>query len=300
MEILARCKQRDDAWGMEVEGRVQSALSDLHAEDGRYHRDCYAKFYSKLSNMVLSTPPEDQALLKVLAVLRGDKSKICNSVEVHRLYVQCGGTRLSRTPLVKCLEQEMTPDLLVLSSPGVACILVFRSKASAQLRIEDDTENDCLFESVKRVAAVIKSECPKHASKQYQTRISKQQALADCSPTLVSLLAQISNNLDRSLSAALIGNIITSFVSKQFTPLQIALSVLLGRHHKTIDTLYAYGLTSTYDELRRFKISAASDMVAQQSKLSATFEHRPTDTAVLDFTPHHVNTHSTCRLRQVL
>ena len=207
---------------------------------------------------------------------------------------------LSRTPLVKCLEQEMTPDLLVLSSPGAACILVFRSKASAQLRIEDDTENDCLFESVKRVAAVIKSECPKHAGKQYQTRISKQQALADWSPTLVSLLAQISNNLDRSLSAALIGNIITSFVSKQFTPLQIALSILYGRHHKTIDTLYAYGLTSTYDELRRFKISAASDMVAQQSKLSATFEHRPTDTAVLNFTPHHFNTHSTCRLRQVL
>jgi hypothetical protein len=102
--------------------------------------------------------------------MREHKSRMWNSVELHKLYVY-GGT-LSRRFLVRSVEQALSPDLLVLSSPGVASILVFRSNASEHLRIEDDAQNDCLSESINCLAAVIKSECPRGDGKHYRTRIT--------------------------------------------------------------------------------------------------------------------------------
>ena len=40
-QILRQCRERGDEWGKEVESRVNSALSDLHAADARYNEDCY-------------------------------------------------------------------------------------------------------------------------------------------------------------------------------------------------------------------------------------------------------------------
>ena len=43
----------------------------------------------------------------------------------------------------------------------------------------------------------------------------------------------------------------------QPTPLQIAIGVLLGGHKMLIEELYKYDVTCSYDEVRRFKRSAA-------------------------------------------
>ena len=48
--ILKICDIRSDPWSTEVKLRVNSALSDLHAADDRYHQDC--KTLSLLSKYV--------------------------------------------------------------------------------------------------------------------------------------------------------------------------------------------------------------------------------------------------------
>ena len=42
--ILNLCSFRNDSWSHEIKFRVNSAISDLHAADARYHQDCMALF----------------------------------------------------------------------------------------------------------------------------------------------------------------------------------------------------------------------------------------------------------------
>jgi len=58
----------------------------------------------------------------------------------------------------------------------------------------------------------------------------------------------------------MMGNIITSVVNNQTTALQLSLSVLLNQKRKLVDQFHNFGDTSSYNELRRFKISCASLM----------------------------------------
>ena len=55
----------------------------------------------------------------------------------------------------------------------------------------------------------------------------------------------------------MIGNIITSVMTKRFTRLQLTLLVLAS-NTTLIEHLHKYGIISTYDEFRRFKVSAAA------------------------------------------
>ena len=60
-----------------------------------------------------------------------------------------------------------------------------------------------------------------------------------------------------SLFAALIGNMITSIIAKRYTSLQISLGALL-REKKFIEHFYKYGVSCSYNEIRRFKTSAVA------------------------------------------
>ena len=55
----------------------------------------------------------------------------------------------------------------------------------------------------------------------------------------------------------MIRNTATSVVTKQFTKLQLALSILAS-DRKLIEHLHDYGITFTYQEFRRFKVPAAA------------------------------------------
>ena len=63
------------------------------------------------------------------------------SVEVHGYYVESGGIVFSRQALVAKLAKEFGEDLLILSSPGLANILMFRKQAADVLKL-CEVEND--------------------------------------------------------------------------------------------------------------------------------------------------------------
>ena len=94
----------------------------------------------------------------------------------------------------------------------------------------------------------------------YPTRVLMNIALAECSNSLLALLSAISLQLKSTMQAAMTGNIVTSAVNFQATCLQIALSVELNQRRKLVDQFHDFGITSSYNELRRFKTSCASSM----------------------------------------
>ena len=71
------------------------------------------------------------------------------------------------------------------------------------------------------------------------------EAFEDVSDTLASLLSNLSSSLDHILPVIMVGNIVTSCVSKRHTTFQVALGVL-ARDKKLIQHLHEYSVTSSY------------------------------------------------------
>ncbi|KAJ8018705.1 hypothetical protein HOLleu_43161 [Holothuria leucospilota] len=278
-EILDKCDERKDKWASEVRVRLGGAVSDLHAADARYHVDCRAKFTSRNTTaaaikVIQSGPGEvDKALESVIWTLDKDLSRIWNSVELYSLYAENGGTATRRL-LISKLSEHYKEELLVLSSPGIATILAFKSHASKALHVISDFEDDDSDFAVTKVTKKIYQEVGEMTPDRdkYCTRLNHETASANVSSTVLNLLARLSPKLDNSLPALLIGNIITAVLTNYPTQLQIALGVLLRDSKELVKSMSDFGVTCTYDELLRFKKSAAA--AAKNTELTAISDAR--------------------------
>ena len=92
--------------------------------------------------------------------------------------------------------------------------------------------------------------------------VTRESLFVGTSSTILSLVDLISSKFQNSLPATMIGNIITSIVTSKPIPLQVYLGVLV-HVKKLIRYFFDYWLTSSYEEVRRFKISTA---VAKREK----------------------------------
>ena len=258
--ILKACDMRNDEWAQKVRIRVEGAVSDLHAADAQYHKDCMSTFRGPRNVHSASNKPaqvEDEAFNRVVTDLSEDRSRIWNSVELHEQYVAYKGEALTRRNLMTELSEHFGHDLLVLSGAGVASILSFRSKASSALKLvaNDEDDDDA---AVTKVAKLIVAETKalRHDKSKYQTRVSLENSLDDASHTLLHMLSLLSTKLDSTLPAAMIGNIVTSIVTNRHTSLQVALGITV-REKSIIECLHNFRVTASYDEILRFKASAA-------------------------------------------
>ena len=230
---------RNDEWGNRVRLRVHAAVSDLHAADAMYHRDCLQAFKSNTDqSQNVSEGSDDDAFCKVLHDMLASKSRMWNAVEIQELYKSHGGELLSRKLLTQRLSNKLGPDLLVLSCVGVANILVFRQQASKHMNLVVNNEDDI---DVERVAEVIGKESRdlKRDESTYDTKLCMDDVLACVSRTLLRLLSLISPKLQSSLPAAMTGNMVTRAVSNKPTQLQISLGVVL-RSKSNIELLHEY------------------------------------------------------------
>ena len=267
--IIETCDARQDEQSIGVKMRVMSAISDLHAADARYHKDCFSKFMSarnvataKRKMESSQKEKEDSAFYEITREMDEDKQRIWNSVEVYNLYKSKEGKTLSRRSLMAKLSQHFGSELLVLHGTGIASILLFWNKASSCLNVLAKEENDEIEFALETTAQKIKTESKDLAvgKTHYSARLNMEEVLDSVSPTLVKLLGKVSDKLDYTMPAALIGNIVTSLVSNTYTALQIALSVLLGKRN-LIEQFHEYSVVCSYHEFLLFKSSAAAAAV---------------------------------------
>ena len=127
---------------------------------------------------------------------------------------------------------------------------------------EDDQEETSIENLSKKIVNEVKD---------IRIRITEEDMSTYVSPTLMDLLAAMTNNLKNTLPALLIGNIVTSALFSKPTNLQIALGNLLRDHKSTVNKLYRFGVTCSYDEILRFKKSAALE-ATKNLKLSRIHE----------------------------
>ena len=161
--VLKVCDVRGDAWAEQVRVRLSDTQCsfDLHTADARYHEDCRKNFMGSRnvsSAKKKTTSVIDRALLRLIEIMKQDTSKVWSSVEMHQKYVEIGGTLLRRT-LVKNISEELGNQLLVLSSPGIADILIFKEQATSILKVEEEYEDlhtryisKCIVDETKGIA----------------------------------------------------------------------------------------------------------------------------------------------------
>jgi hypothetical protein len=293
--LLDKCDSRADSWANDVRHRVQGALSDLHAVEARYHRDCMSRFFT---NKYLSQHDHleqateaiiDIGLDHTLKEMKADKHRIWNSLELFHEYSSNSGRTLSRRRLLEELRQHFGSELLVLSAPGFASIVTFTENTAKTLKLVKDDEEDDISRSIAKVSKQVVRECKavEHDKSSYNKHIDKHIASQSVSDTLQDLLTAISPKLETSLPALLIGNIITSIVTNRATDLQVALGILMRDSKELLTHMYDYRVTCSYDEILRFKksaaLAAAHDLTeqgisdAQQGLVQVTSDNFDTD-----------------------
>ena len=127
------------------------------------------------------------------------------------------------------------------------------------MHLAGDTEDDTQDLLIGKLAKIICDEVKQidHDQSQYDIRITKEDMSTSVSQTVMDLLAALTDNLKDTFPALLIANIITSVLSSKPTNLQIALGNLIRDSKSLINRLYQFRVTCSYDEILRFKRSAA-------------------------------------------
>ena len=168
---------------------------------------------------------QDEAYEMVKSIVNSERSSMWTSVDIDLLYQNHGGIQLTRKKLVEKLVNDFSNDLILLSSPGLANVLVFRKHASTIMKITESDDDEI---EVKRLAKRIRKEIldMKVNTDEYQKRINKSIAKEPLSESLTYLLSKISPDLsENELPSILIGNIIASIIRKKPTTLLIDLAV---------------------------------------------------------------------------
>ena len=127
------------------------------------------------------------------------------------------------------------------------------------LNLVNDSDEDELSILTDKLAKTITSEVRDISvnKARYNVRITKEDISKSVSSTLMDLLGTLSANMDYTLPALLIGNIVTSIISNNLTNLQIALGNLIRDSKSFINQMYQFEVTCSCDEILRFKKSAA-------------------------------------------
>ena len=161
----------------------------------------------------------DDALDTVITTMAEDKSKIWNSVELAQLYFDYGSV-LTRRNITTALCDHFGTDLLVLTSPGVANLLVFRQ--TCKLGIVDADEDRC---DVKRLVYDICNETKKADMDYYDLYLNDENINDGVNDTLLYFLKQL-----KLPESSFIANVVTSCLSKSPNrTLQLAIAVFLKK-----------------------------------------------------------------------
>ena len=181
--------------------RLERTGADLHAADARYHATCYQTFTSERNikaatrrSTTSNTLASDVAVEAVVSAVRADTGRVWSSVELHTLYKEKGGVDCNRSRLLNSLKEIMGDEIMILSSPGVATMLISKSKATIVLRL-DEVDQDDFDLQVKAVAGKIPAETKTLSNKFRNYSNMDRENIFAFRETLLDLLSHISPNL---------------------------------------------------------------------------------------------------------
>ncbi len=163
----------------------------------------------------------------------------------------------------------------MLHSTGLANIVCFRCRAAKSLRLIDDDDDD-IDVILNRIAKQVRSEVKDiHLDKNhYSTTINKDIAMNEVSETLMTLLGLVSAKLERTFPAILDGINLDRDCQEQPYGTADNARFKIGRSKNIITTMQSFGVTCSYDEVLRFKRSAAKAATMERSCLGISDAYR--------------------------
>ena len=191
------CETRDDNWANEVRIRLNDdrCQFDLHTADARYHENCWKVFtnWRNISFGKKVSEFQDEALDQLTQEMRKDISKSWTSVELREKYMKMNCCLSSRRTLIEKVKEKFSDKLLVLLSPGIPDIIIFKEAASKMFKIEDREDIDIETKGVSKkiVSEIFELQLDADTC---DTRTDMLSAKSLVSPTLAKLLSEISKN----------------------------------------------------------------------------------------------------------
>ena len=134
----------------------------------------------------------DNAFCEVTAAVSEDLNRIWISVELFQLYQYKGGQMLTKKQLVDQLVYHFGDNIVVLFSPGVPSIVVFKNKAPTLLKLVPSDDDSALDMSIKNVGKQIVREVKvlKSDKGHYNIHICKETAAESACDTILTLLVK--------------------------------------------------------------------------------------------------------------
>ena len=175
--------------------------------------------------------------------------------------------------VVQKLVKHFAGKLVALSAPGYAQIITFRGQAAVKLMTVNDDEDDDVSSNINTVSNQVIKECKdlRLDKSAYHLDLNIQKAEESISDTLLAFLSTLSPKLSHSLPSVMIGNMITAMLKNEPTNLQVAFGVLLRDSKKILGYMHDYGITCCYNEVLRFKKSAAVAASTDTSSLGNAY-----------------------------
>ena len=258
--LLDIADQRNDDVARRVKHNLRNVI-DLPAVGAQYHKRCYDGFMHVPTHSVLSSLTDsvlDDALSAVLNLIHKDRSRLWNSVELHSLYVEFGGV-LARKAMLSDLMNCLGNDGVLIHVDGCASIIGFRETVGKKFQMVHADDNDHVGDVVRQIRT--EARAVKYNSANYDlSEFTKAKTIESTSATLLNLVAELISDGEITKKALSLSQTIQSHVTSTRNQTTLGLAVKLHHHHgssEIIRLLHEHGFVISYDEVRRFRKSAA-------------------------------------------
>ncbi len=288
--MLEIADQRHDDIAQRLKYRLRNVI-DLPAADAQYHKRCYDHFTYVPTHSTLSTVSEDvyeDVLSEVMIHMHNDRSRLWNSIELHELYIQFGGD-LGRKALLSNLMNCLGNDGVIIRIDGCASVIGFRKTVGNTLKMVKAGDSDRIDDVVEVTVTVVFNPwslyvpvSPHHQFDHFMRQVrtetrdveynsanydlsifTKAKTIESTSPTLLKLVAELVSNGKVTKKAVSLSQAIQSHVTSIRNQITLGLAVKLHHRHGSSDLirlLHDHRFVASYDEVRRFRKSAAKLM----------------------------------------
>ena len=269
----------NDPWAVAVNGRIQYALGDLHAENAAYHAQCYKNFCNGQDIPRKYMPVEPSSCKRGRPV--DTRTEELYSKAVNFLLEKSREDEMvTVSDLQNIMENSLTtrwiqsrlqadfPDLMIANILGRENVITFRTTARKllsdfSLKNKTDTGSEKIS-LIQTAARMIKEEikAKEFDSTMYPTFCKEELSTSYLTPLLDLFLKELITSNGNLTKRAAIGQSIMQCCRPRslLCPIQVGLGVQMHSmfgSRMLIDLLHKLGYSVSYTEILQFQASAA-------------------------------------------
>ena len=256
------CKERGDGWSSEVSLRLSGVSGDLHASDAQYHAHCYNKFHKTATAM--SRQPcksEEEALRAIVDNMNDNKTSTWTTSDLYELYASASGT-LSKKQMITNITKYFGAEVITMHIEGCESVLGMHASMGSMVKLVKTMGGDGDEELDKLVRQIQTESLATPRPHDYDLpNFQYTKLIESTSPTLLRLISCLVSGGRINKQALTLAQCVEQHISGNTNQTTLGLAVKL--HHKygsreLIQTLNEHGITASYDEVLRFRKSAAN------------------------------------------